>query len=72
MQARVTYPEAAKLGEETVSYASPQMRIHCVPKKITKKSTNAVKLFYKGNDKLFEMYWHLGFFSPDTGTKKDL
>jgi hypothetical protein len=72
MQARFENPGAATLDEETVSYASPQMRIHCVAEKVAQKSTNAVKLFYKDNNQLFEMYWHPGIFSPDSGTKQNL
>ena len=56
MQARFTNPEAAMLDEETVSYASPQKRIDCIPEKVADKSTIAVQHFYMGNNKLFSKY----------------
>jgi hypothetical protein len=56
MQSRFTNPEAAKLDEETVSNASPQMRMSCVADKAAGKSTDAVQHFYMGKNKLFSKY----------------
>ena len=65
-------PDTVKLNEVTLSNLSPQIRMNCIVNKTAYKSTNAVKLFYRDNNKLFEMYWHPGMISPDSGTNKDL
>jgi len=72
MQVQFKNHEAVKLDEETASSDSLQMGIHCIEEKVAEKSTHSVKLFFKENNKLFEMYWNPGIFSPDnSGTKKD-
>ena len=56
MKALFENPEAAKLDEETVSNASPQMRMVCVAEKAAEKSTEAGQHSGMSYNKLFSKY----------------
>jgi len=71
MKALFENPEAAKLDEETVSNASPQMRMVCVAEKTAEKSTEAGQHSGMSYNKLFSSTWYLGAFSPVRGAMKE-
>jgi hypothetical protein len=56
MHAHYENPEAAKLDEETVSNASPRMRMNCSAEQAAEKSTKSDLYVDKYKNRLFSKY----------------